>query len=143
MSLYFVVTEGTGGKYRLGREVLHCTVFLCADDGLVASMDPVWLHVEFETLAGLFCRVGLHKNIRNTVRMICHPCSMMGTKKEVAYVSQMTGEGIKYQARQGLMVQCLECGEELAVLLMALHQHTNHEMDGGGIKKWETPPPPA
>ena len=49
------------------------------DDGLVASANPVLLQGEFDTLTGLFDRVELGKNVRKTIRMICHPCRTVGT----------------------------------------------------------------
>ena len=41
------------------REVLCHSIFFYADDVLIASADPVWLQGAFDTLAGLFDRVGL------------------------------------------------------------------------------------
>ena len=38
-----LVEGGTGGQYRLGREVQHNAAFFYADDGMVALTDPVWL----------------------------------------------------------------------------------------------------
>ena len=47
--------------------------FFSADDGLVASTDPGWIHSVFDTLTGIFDRVGLWKNVRNTVGVVCKP----------------------------------------------------------------------
>ena len=41
-----------------------------ADDSLVDSTDPGWLQLEFDTLTGLFDRVGIKKKLRNTVGMV-------------------------------------------------------------------------
>ena len=43
----------SGGKDRWGREVIHCAAILYADYGLVASTEPVWLQVSFDTLTGV------------------------------------------------------------------------------------------
>ena len=57
-----LVAGGAGGKGGWVSEVLNRAKFLYADDGLVASMDPVWLQGAFETLTVLFDRVELKKN---------------------------------------------------------------------------------
>ena len=44
---------GAGGKNGWGRDVIHFAVIFYADDGLVASMKPVWLQVPFDTLTGV------------------------------------------------------------------------------------------
>ena len=36
-----LVVGDAGEKYGWGREVIHCAAFFFADDGLVASSDPV------------------------------------------------------------------------------------------------------
>ena len=53
---------------------------------------------EFDTLAGLFYRVGIRKIFGKTVRMLFRPCHAVGTQSEVGYERRMTGEGITYQA---------------------------------------------
>ena len=67
-----------------GKEVLHHTYFLYEDGGLVASKDPVFLQGAFDTFTGLFDRVGIWKNVRKTVGMICRPCSAVGTQSDTA-----------------------------------------------------------
>ena len=55
----------------------HLTVKLelfYADDRMVVSTDPVWLQSEFDTLTGIFEQVGLRKNIRKIVVMLCRSC---------------------------------------------------------------------
>ena len=42
--------------------MIRRTAFLYADNGLVASTDPVWMQGTFETLTGLFVSVCLRKN---------------------------------------------------------------------------------
>ena len=54
-----LMAGGTRGQEGWGREVRHRTKFLYVDDGLVASMDTVWLQGVFAILTGLFNRVGL------------------------------------------------------------------------------------
>ena len=44
-----------------------------ADNGMIASSDPVWLQGAFNSLVGLFYRVSLQTNVGKTVDMVCHP----------------------------------------------------------------------
>ena len=63
------------------------------DDGMVATTDLGWLHTVFDTLTGLFGRMGLKKNVRKTVGMVCHPCQADGVQVNEAYTRRMTGAG--------------------------------------------------
>ena len=81
-----------------GRYSLHCLFY--AEDGLVASTNPVWLQGTFDTLMRLFDRVGFSTNVGNTARMLCHPFRIVGTQSEVDYERRMTGEVLTYWARQ-------------------------------------------
>ena len=67
--------EARGG---LGKEGRHQAALFYSDNGMVASSDPGWLHGAFNTLVGLFDRVGLWTNVRKTVGMVCHPCQAAG-----------------------------------------------------------------
>ena len=87
------------GGGRCGREgrwggggLLHRATFIYRDDGLVAPMDPFWLQGSFDTLTRIFDRVGIRKNVRKTVGMLCRPCCTVGTQSETAYERQMTEE---------------------------------------------------
>ena len=44
--------------------------------------EPEWLYGAFNTLTGLFERVGIRKNVGKTVNMICRPCRAVGTQSE-------------------------------------------------------------
>ena len=67
-----------------------------ADDGMVASLDPAWLQGAFNALVGLFDRVGLQKNVRKTVGMVCHPYQAAGKITKAAYGRRITWEGKSY-----------------------------------------------
>ena len=56
-----------------GKEGRHQAALLYADDGMVASSDPRWLQGAFNTLVGLFDKVGLRTNVWKTVGMVCRP----------------------------------------------------------------------
>ena len=63
---------------------------------MVASSDPRWLQGAFNTLVGLFDRMGLRTNVRKIVGMICRPCQAAGNLLEAAYGRRITGEGPTY-----------------------------------------------
>ena len=45
-----------------------------ADNGMVLSTYPGWLQLAFDTLKGVFDRVGLQTNVHKTVGVVCRPC---------------------------------------------------------------------
>ena len=75
----------------LGKEGRHQAALFCADDGMVASSEPRWIQGAFNTLVGLFDRVGLRKNDGKTVGMVCHPCQAAGNLSKAAYMRRVTG----------------------------------------------------
>ena len=58
---------------KLGKEGRHQVEIFYADNGMVASSDPHWLQGAFNTLVGIFDRVGLQNVFGKTVGMVCHP----------------------------------------------------------------------
>ena len=56
-----------------------------ADDGMMASTDPGWLQTAFDTMTGIFNRMGLRKNVKKTVGMLCHPFQVAGVLEEKSY----------------------------------------------------------
>ena len=56
--------------------------FFYAVDGMVASTYPGWLQSSFDILTELFDRVGLRKNVRKTVGMVCMPCQAAGVRED-------------------------------------------------------------
>ena len=101
-----VMVEGAEERVECGQEGRHQNDLFYADNGIVASSDPRWIQGAFSTLVGLFDRVGLLTNARNTFGMVCCPCQAAGNQSEVAYGRWMTGEGPSYQERQKGRVQC-------------------------------------
>ena len=67
--------------------------FFYADDEMVASTDPGCLYTTFDTMTGIFGRVGLRINVRKTVGVVCHQCRAAGVWVEEAYIRRMTGKG--------------------------------------------------
>ena len=68
----------------LGKEGRHQTEMFYTYDGMVASSDLRWLQGAFNTLVGLFGRVGLRKNVGKIVSMVCHPCQAAGKISDAA-----------------------------------------------------------
>ena len=68
-----VMLESAEEQGKHVQEGRHQAALFYADNGMVASSDPRWLQGSFNTLVGLFDRVGLRTNVGNTVSMVCHP----------------------------------------------------------------------
>ena len=88
MTVVIAVAEERGEHVKEGR---HQAALLYADDGMIVSSDPRWLQGAFNTLVGLFYRVGLRANVGKTVGMVCRPCQEAGNHSEVAYGRRITG----------------------------------------------------
>ena len=82
-----------------GKERRHQVALLYTYDGMVDLYDPQWIQGDFNTLVGLFDRVGLQTNVGKTVGMVCHPFQAAGNLLEVAYGRRVTGEGHTYRLR--------------------------------------------
>ena len=67
------------------------------------------------------------------------PLPGSGESAEVEYERRMMGEGLTYQARQRLRMQCPEYGDYLASGSLAVHRKIQNIMDAGGRQHWETP----
>ena len=65
-----VVVEGGEERGERGQEGRHQAVLFYADNGMVALLDPCWLQGTFNSLVGLFDRVGLQTNVRKAVNMV-------------------------------------------------------------------------
>ena len=67
------VVEEAEARGETGRQGRHQAALFYADDSMVASSEPAWLQGAFNSLVGLFDRVGLQTNVGKTVVMVCHP----------------------------------------------------------------------
>ena len=105
-----VIVERARGQDGSGRDGQRQSALLYTDDGMVASSDLRWLYWDFINLVGLFNWVGLRKNVRKTVVMVCRPCQAAFIQSEALYKKRMTSEGLSYRERQQVRVQCSECG---------------------------------
>ena len=105
---------------------------------MVVFSDPHWLQGAFDTLVGLFDRMGLRTNIGNKVGMVFRPCQATGNQSEAAYGRQITGEGPTYRERQKVRFQCREYGEEMASGYVAEHTMTHHGRAAEARRSWKT-----
>ena len=75
-------------------------VFFYVDDRMVASTDPGWLQLAFDTLTGLFDRVGLQTNVRKTAGMVWRSCQAARMQADKTYTRRMTGKGRSFKERK-------------------------------------------
>ena len=95
-----VVIAGAEVRGKRGQEGIHQAELFYADNGMVALSDPLWIQGEFNTLVGMFDRVGLQTNFGETVCMVCRSCQASGNQSEAAYGRRIMGEGPTYIERQ-------------------------------------------
>ena len=105
---------------------------------MVASSDPHWLQGSFNTLVGLFDRVGLQTNFGKTVGMVYRPCQADGTMLEAAYGRRIMGEGPRYRERLKGRVSCRDCGEMMAEGSLASQLMTQHGRVAETRRSWRT-----
>ena len=132
------VTAEAEAWRELRKEGRHQAALFYADNGMVASSDPGWLQGAFNTLVGLFDRVGLRTNVRKTVGMLFHPCYAAGNLTTEAYGRRFTGVVPTYRDRQQGQVDCGECGDMLAVGSLSSHLMTQHGRSAGRRRQWNT-----
>ena len=89
--------DGRRGKEERHTRLKLKAAFFYAEDGMVASIDPWWIHTTFNLLTGLFDRVGLKTNVKKKMEMVCHPFRADGVKSEEACDCHMMGEGMGYK----------------------------------------------
>ena len=82
MVCHWVTLEVAESEKRreMGKEVRHQAALFYADDGMVAVSDPRWLQLAFNSLVGLFERVGLRTNVGKTFSMTCRPYPAAGNQ---------------------------------------------------------------
>ena len=118
-----VITESEA-RGELVQEGRHQAALFYSDDSMVASLDPVWLQGVFNTLLGLFGRVGLRTNVGKKFGMVYHPCQAAVKLTTEAYMRRITGMGPYYRERLKYQVACGECGDMLTVGSLSSHLMT-------------------
>ena len=92
-----VMVEGAEERGERGQEGRNQASLFCTDDGMVASSDTRWLQGAFNTLVGLFYRMGMWTNVEKTVSMVCRSCQAERNQSEAVYRIQITGVGPTYR----------------------------------------------
>ena len=82
-------------------------VFFYANNRMVASTYLGWIQSAFDKLTGLFNQVGLRKNVRKTVGVVCRLCRSSRVRSDKAYTRQMTGKGLSFEEWQQEWLLCL------------------------------------
>ena len=80
-------------------------------------------------------------NVGKTVGMVFPPFQAAGTQLGAVYERRMMVEGLTYRERQRVMVQCLDYGEDMALGLLAVHQHNQNGKADVGRKNLGTTAP--
>ena len=105
---------------------------------MVASSDPRWLQGNFNSLVGLFGRVGLQKNVGKTVGMVCNPCQAAENMFEATHGRTVTGEGPTYREWLKGRVSCSEYGEFIAAGYLTIHLMSQHGRVAETRQRWRT-----
>ena len=111
--------------------------FFYAYDALIASTQLEWLQEAFNALIGVFDLVGFSTNVGKMVRIIFHPCHVVGTHSDMAYKRTIMGEGLTYWSHQKQRVRFPECAADLAAIFLAAHHQTQHGI--GPVYHCKTP----
>ena len=77
-----------------------------ANEGLVASTNPVWIKWGFGVLISLIVRVGLQTNFSKTVSVVYQPGHIDGQQYAEAYGRRMDGEEGTHRVSQLRRVVC-------------------------------------
>ena len=96
------IWEQYDGRRRVeeGNEKITVKVTLFYADGvMVASIDPGWLQLVFDTLTDIFDLMMLQTNVQRTVGIVCRPCRAARVREDYSYTRRMTGEGSIFKER--------------------------------------------
>ena len=77
--------------------------------------------------------MGLRKNVRKTVGVVCRPFRVAGVQADKAYTWRMKGEGRSFKERQWEQVLCLECRKDKKKGSLVTHRQTQHGLVKGGL----------
>ena len=67
-----------------------------ANNGRIAGRNLIWVQDTLTTLARMFQRVGLYKNLGNTKALACNPVFIWVQMGKYTYKRQATGEGTTF-----------------------------------------------
>ena len=109
----------------LGEEIRQLLATFYADNGMIQSMDPVFLQSSFDILIGLSECVGLWMNTTKTKVMVCVPRKICIHTSNHVYNNMREGltTHADWSKRQ---VQCEECGVHMASSSLPSHREKIH-----------------
>ena len=107
----------------------------------ITLLVPRWLQGNFRTLVGLFDRVGMNNNVRQTVGIVFCPCQVEVTQLEAAYERRMTVEGHSYRKKHWGRIQRKEYGEYMDIGLLVGHMQIHCGSETEGRMCWESTAP--
>jgi Reverse transcriptase (RNA-dependent DNA polymerase) len=101
-----------------------------ADDGLLASTNPLMLQTAISVLKELFLSMGLTINASKTKILLGQPAQPYHSMSTQAYNRRITGEGQTYRERMQVIVECPICYTEMQKAslpqhLMSIHNEYN------------------
>lgn len=99
-----------------------------ADDGWLASHDPMVAQNTVDSATDLFRRMGRQMNAAKTKTMHGHPGNEVHAIASPAFARRLTGIGETYLARKRRMVSCDECGKLVQERNLAKHLVTQHNI---------------
>ena len=120
-------TEEVHERLRVKAAILYTS------NGIVSSTNSVWLKTTFDTLKKVFDRLGLQKNVRKNVGMICQTCWVNGMGEYKSYTQRVKGEGQSYRESHWEWVICPQCRKDLAKGSLVTHFQTQHGVVKGGL----------
>jgi Reverse transcriptase (RNA-dependent DNA polymerase) len=98
-----------------------------ADDGWLASTDPIIVQQALSAATNLFSQMGLQMNVGKTKSL----CSQLGYVRHSvstpAYRRRMTGEGDTYSARNRQPTQCPHCPRMVQKCNLRMHMMSMHD----------------
>ena len=99
------------------------------------------LQRSFGVLIDLYNRIGIQTNVRKMAIMVCRTCHTPDGLLEAAYEQHVTGIGPSYQEWLRCRVQFPECGVELTLGSLLVHQKILSCVGRGGQGTPTLPPP--
>ena len=109
----------------LGEEIRQLLATFYADNGMIQSMDPVFLQSSFDILIGLSECVGLWMNTTKTKVMVCVPRKIR-THISNHVNNNMRGGLITHADWRKHQVQHEECGVHMASSFLPSHREKMH-----------------
>ena len=122
------VLPGAEDTVGIGLRVKKFLSCFFADDGIIASRDPVWLQQAIDRLVELFASVGLETNTTKTQVMINFPGDISKPHSDEEYKRARTGEGMDYHGRKRQPIPCPVCDKPVTGYTIKRHMAQQHQL---------------